>query len=340
MPTLPASSRSTWDIDALQAHPIDNRTPPEYSLPVKSFAQAAARRLSEPRVRRVLQVIVAALIVLFFALALYDLWPEFTAYDWQFEPVYLVGALVVLVLRGPLPAYGWWAILRHLGHNIPFLRSIRIVYYSGMAAFLPGSVWHAVGRVYLAEREGVPRMSAAVSVVLETVLILLSALVVGSLSLVAWPDPPWWAVAGGAAVLLVVLLWPDLMFRIANRVLSAFGRRTIDVRLSTVDLLKLMWPFVLGWLVFGVIFHLIVMSLYPSLGITYLPVVTGIFTAAWVGGYLAVVVPQGWGVREFIIVTLLAVVGVPAPVATAAALLARLASMLGVALWGLISIRL
>jgi glycosyltransferase 2 family protein len=307
---------------------------------VKSFAHTAARWLSAPAVRRALQIAVAALIVLFFALALYDLWPELTSYDWQFEPVYLVLASVVLVLRGPLPAYGWYAIVRHLGHNIPFLRSIRIVYYSGMAAFLPGSVWHAVGRVYLAEREGVPRMAAAVSVALETVLILMSALMVGSLSLIAWPDPPWWAVAGGAAVLFVIVARPQIMIWAANRVLSAFGRRTIDARLSTLDVLRLMWPFALNWLVFGVMFYLIVESLYPGLGLVYLPLVTGIFTAAWVGGYLAVVVPQGWGVREFIIVTLLAAVGVPAPVATAAALLARLWSMLGVALWGLISTRL
>jgi uncharacterized membrane protein YbhN (UPF0104 family) len=307
---------------------------------VKSFAQGAARWLSEPRVRRALQIIVAGLIVLFFALALYDLWPDLTSYEWHFEPVYLLLALAVLVLRGPLPAYGWWAILRHLGHPIPFLRSIRIVYYSGMAAFLPGSVWHAVGRVYLAEREGVPRVAAAVSVVLETVLILLSALVVGSLSLVSWPDPPWWAVAGGAAVLIVVVAWPELPFRLANRALAALGRKPVDVRLSSLDLLRLMWPFALNWLVFGVMFYLIVASLYPAMQPVYLAAVTGIFTAAWVAGYLAVIVPQGWGVREFVIVTLLAVVGVPAPVATAAALLARLWSMLGTALWGLISTRL
>jgi uncharacterized membrane protein YbhN (UPF0104 family) len=101
-----------------------------------------------------------------------------------------------------------------------------------------------------------------------------------------------------------------------------------------------MWPFALNWIVFGVMFYLIVASLYPELGLVYLPVVTGIFTAAWVAGYVAVFVPQGWGVREFVIVTLLAAVGVPPPVGTAAALIARLWSMLGTALWGLISTRL
>jgi uncharacterized membrane protein YbhN (UPF0104 family) len=209
-----------------------------------------------------------------------------------------------------------------------------------MAAFLPGSVWHVVGRVYLAEREGVPRMAATLSVVLETVLILMSALVVGSLSLISWPDPPWWAVAGGAAVLLVVVGRPQVVLWAANRVLTSLGRRTLDIALTSGDVLRLMWPFALNWLAFGVMFFLIVASLYPSVPLFYLPVVTGIFTAAWVGGYLAVFVPQGWGVREFIIVTLLAAVGVPAPVATAAALLSRLWSLLGTGIWGLISTRL
>src|SRR5205085_5649428 len=91
------------------------------------------------------------------------------------------------------------------------------------------------------------------------------------------------------------------------------------------------------WLAFGLIFFALLAALYPGLPLAYAPLVTGIFTAAWVGGYLAIFVPQGLGVRELIIVSLLAVLGVPAPVATAAALLARLWSILGVGMWGGIS---
>jgi glycosyltransferase 2 family protein len=101
-----------------------------------------------------------------------------------------------------------------------------------------------------------------------------------------------------------------------------------------------MLPFILNWLIFGAMFYAIILSIYPDLSPVYLPVITGVFTAAWVGGYLAVFVPQGLGVRELIIVTLLAVLGVPAAVATAAALIARLWSMLGVGIWGAISTRL
>ena len=105
-------------------------------------------------------------------------------------------------------------------------------------------------------------------------------------------------------------------------------------------MVRLLLPFILNWIIFGLMFYAILASLYPSLSPVYIPLVSGIFTAAWVGGYLAIFVPQGLGVRELIIVTLLAVIGVPAPVATAAALLARLWSILGVGIWGAIATRL
>jgi glycosyltransferase 2 family protein len=266
--------------------------------------------------------------------------PKVLSYSWDFQPWYLVLALALLVLRGPVPVYGWWAIMKHLGHTLPWWRSVRVLYYSAMAGFLPGSMWHAVGRVYLAEREGVPKMITAISVAIESVLILLAALVVSSLSLIAWPDPPLWAAGAGLVVLGLTIARPDLFFRLANWGLVKIGRRPVEVQMSAWDMVRLMLPFILNWLIFGAMFYAIILSIYPDLSPVYLPVITGVFTAAWVGGYLAVFVPQGLGVRELIIVTLLAVLGVPAAVATAAAVIARLWSMLGVGIWGAISTRL
>ena len=293
--------------------------------------------LATPKVRRTAQVVITVLIVAFFALAIYDLGPKFANYDWQLEPGWLVVALVVLVARGPLPVWGWWLILRKLGYALPFKRSTQILYYSALAAYLPGSVWHVVGRVYLAEKEGVPRLSGVISVAIESVLNLLAAVVVAGLSLVAWPNPPLW-IAALALVVLVGVIWrPDLFFRLVDWGLRRIGRKPLGVHLSSKDVLQLLIPFVLNWVAFGLIFFSLLSALYPGLALYYIPVVTGIFTAAWVGGYLAVVVPQGLGVREFIIVSLLGVLGVPAPVATAAALLARLWSILGAGVWGAIS---
>jgi uncharacterized membrane protein YbhN (UPF0104 family) len=307
---------------------------------VKSFAATAAHWLSSPIVRRWLQIIVTLLVVIFFGIALYDIIPKVLSYPWNLQPGYLLIASVLLIARGPVPVYGWWAILKQLGYALPWRPATRILYYSAMAGYLPGSVWHAVSRVYLAEKEGIPRTITTVSVVLESVLILLAALVVAALSLFAWPAPPLWAAAIGLIVLVAIIWRPDLAFRAANWALGRFGRNPLDITLTPRNMIRLLLPFILNWIIFGTMFYAILAALDPGISPIYIPLVSGIFTAAWVGGYLAIFVPQGLGVREVIIVTLLGVIGVPAPVATAAALLARLWSILGVGIWGAIATRL
>ena len=81
--------------------------------------------------------------------------------------------------------------------------------------------------------------------------------------------------------------------------------------------------------------------MYPSLSWTQAPAVTGLFTAAWLVGFLTLIVPQGLVVREGLIFTFLTtLLGVPAPVATAAALLSRLSTLLGEGIWAAIATRL
>lgn len=298
------------------------------------------RRLADPRVRRWAQIAIILVILVFFGLALYDIAPRLASYEWRLEPGWLVLALVLLVARGPLPVWGWWLIMQRLGHPLPFRKSIRMVYYSSLAGFVPGSMWHAVSRVYLAEQAGVPRLTTTISVVVESALNLLAAIAVAGLSLVAWPDPPLWAIIPVAAGWIAAVWRPDIFFKLVDWALVRLGRKPLGVRLSTADVLRITIPFALNWLVFGAIFYALLAALYPAISLIYLPVVTGIFTVAWVGGFLAIFVPQGLGVREFIIVTLLAVLGVPAPIATAAALLARLWSLIGIGIWGAISTRL
>ncbi len=298
------------------------------------------RWIADARVRRWAQVAITALVLIFFGLALYDLGPKFASYEWRLEPGWLVLAFLLLVARGPLPVWSWWQIMRWLGYPLPFRKSVRMVYYSSLAGFLPGSMWHAVSRVYLAEQAGVPKLMTAVSVVIESALNLLGAIAVASLSLAAWPDPPLWAVIPAAIGIIAAVWRPDIFFRLVDWLLVRFGRKPLGVRLSTADVVRITIPFALNWLAFGAIFYMLLAAVYPDISLLYLPVVTGIFTVAWVGGYMAIFVPQGLGVREFIIVTLLAVLGVPAPAATAAALLARLWSLIGIGIWGAISTRL
>ncbi|HYP42314.1 MAG TPA: lysylphosphatidylglycerol synthase transmembrane domain-containing protein [Chloroflexia bacterium] len=309
---------------------------------MKSLPATTASLLQSQRVRRLLQVATVALVLGFFAFAVYGLGPDLLKHQWQFDPLWLVAAFVLLFVRGPIGAYGWWAIARQLGYTLPWWRSVRIVYYSTLTGYIPGPMLHAVSRIYLAEKEGVPRLVTAVSVGMESVLVVLGGGIVASLSLIGWRSPEAFWVGGALlATILFLLVRPNDLFKLMDWVLVRLKRQPLDIHLSSLDLLKLLWPYTLNWLLFGLISFTLVATLYPTISLTQVPLITGLFTASWLTGYLTPFLPQGIGVREaFLISTLPALVGIPLPVATAAALLSRAWSMLGIALWGAISTRL
>jgi glycosyltransferase 2 family protein len=308
---------------------------------VKSFPGTATQILQSPAVRRWAQVLTVALVLVFFGLALYSQLPLIVSYRWVFDPAYFALAWIIVIARGPAQVYPWWAIVRRLGYTIPFRRSIRIVYHSALARYLPGQMWYAVSRVYLTDKEGIPRVVTVVSLGLEMALLIVSAGLVASLSLLVWRDAPLWLGLVVLVVLMALVLQPRFLFGVLNWGLARIGRQPLEVELSRLDILLLLWPFVFNWLVYGIVSFALTASLYPTLAWAQAPAVTGLFTAAWLVGFLTIIVPQGLVVREGLIFTFLTtLLGVPAPVATASALLSRLSTMLGEGIWAAISTRL
>ena len=57
-------------------------------------------------------------------------------------------------------------------------------------------------------------------------------------------------------------------------------------------------PFILSWVAYGFISFFWTAALYPQLAWSDWPAITGLYTAAWVIGFLTLIVPNGWGVRE------------------------------------------
>jgi hypothetical protein len=312
-----------------------------YSHSVRTRIEEGRALLKSRRLGRPLQVALILLILTFFGIALYNLLPQILSYNWQFDPTYLGLALFLIVVRGPLGSHGWWAIMRQLGYTLPWLRSLRVVYYSTLAGYLPGGMWHAVSRVYLAEKEGAPRVITLLSVLIESALVALGAALIAPLAILAWPDFPVWLVIGTLAVLVAFMLQPNVLFRTMDWALVRIKRDPTGVKMTPWEMLRLLWPYALNWLLFGIMSFALVAAIYPQIPIRQAPAIAGVFTTAWLVGYVAIFVPQGLIVREVIIVSFLTgVLAIPVPVATASALLSRLWSMLGVAFWGAISTRL
>ena len=220
------------------------------------------------------------------------------------------GALAVL-----FPVYGriWQYILKKFGYGITFARSMRIWFLSQAGRYIPGKVWFALGRIYLCEREGIPRSVATVATGFELLLVLGSAIVVFGLASLLSPS-----LAGqgyGFWIWLVPVIVVGVHPRIIRGLLRRLRRSPERFTMRYVDTLKILALYVLCWCLYGVGFFLIgtALSVGGAEGIfrtpqamRVVPEMIGINALSWAGGLLSIVTPAGLGVREGISGLLLA----------------------------------
>nr|MBA3533652.1 flippase-like domain-containing protein [Ardenticatenales bacterium] len=137
--------------------------------------------------------------------------------------LYLLGQAVV-----------WRAITSALATPIPWRQGMRAWMLSNLARYLPGSVWHLVGRVYLTQQAGGSRTNGVLGVLLEQGLQLLSALLLVALTLPFWPSES--PVRAQSWLLLLIPvglvgIHPRLFFPLMNRALALLGREPLPAAL-------------------------------------------------------------------------------------------------------------
>ncbi|MGB0387478.1 MAG: lysylphosphatidylglycerol synthase domain-containing protein [Ardenticatenaceae bacterium] len=246
--------------------------------------------------------------------------------------LYLIGQAVI-----------WLRIVRE-GTNgasdvmvrIPWRIGLRAWMLSNMGRYLPGSVWHLVGRVVMGEAAGLSRTSGALGVLLEQSLQLLSALLIVGLSLPFWPEGSFvrgyswlaWLVPLG-----LVVIHPRLFFPLLNTVLSRLGRDPIPVTLSYSTMLRYTLYYLLDHLANGLSLAFAVLALQAPVAV--MPAVVGGALFAWTVGYLTILAPGGLGVREFLVTQALGPIIGP-ETAAVGGLLWRAANILTEALGALI----
>lgn len=234
-----------------------------------------------------------------------------------FAGLYLVGQAVV-----------WRQIVVELVTALPLLPALRAWMLSNMGRYLPGSVWHLVGRVMIGEGAGVQKSSGALGVVLEQALQLLSALLIVGASLPFWsPDSivgqyTWvaWLLPLG-----FIAIHPRLFFPILNFALSKIGKSVLPATLTYRMMLRYTLYYILVHLCNGLALVAAVVALGQP--ITIAPIVLGAALFAWTVGYLIVVAPGGLGIREWLATEALTPI-IGRDVAAVAALLWRAANII------------
>jgi uncharacterized membrane protein YbhN (UPF0104 family) len=187
----------------------------------------------------------------------------------------------------------WWAVLRGMGTTHRLLECFEVHALTNMAKYVPGSVWPVLGRTAMLSGErGVAFASAAAEMTLKVVGALVVSLLFLSERFGATLPP---AAFGLALVAALLVVHPRVFIPLAgvvNRVLGGEVETPRDVHYPWFAVAMALS--ISTWLLFGVAFGLFVRAFGP---VELTPLI-GVFSLAWVSGFLAVPVPAGLGVRE------------------------------------------
>lgn len=281
--------------------------------------QAAPRRLRT----RALSGVLVVLLVGAFGWVLAGRWGDVVTHLREQDPAVLAAALVLCVVATTMSFLLWRGVLAALGSAVPVGTGARIFFLAQLGKYVPGSVWPVVAQMRMGREAGVPRRRMGLAFVLTLGLSVLWGLIVGLLAvpaLLSGDGRRWWVVLLALPV-VGVLLVPRALNAALDLALRLLRRPGLEQPLSgRAVAVASVWMIAL-WAVFGLHVWLLVVGLGGNPAAA-LPVSIGGFALAFSVGPLLVVLPAGAGVREAVLVVLLASVLRTAE-ATAVALTSR-----------------
>jgi len=267
-------------------------------------------------------LLVVALVAAF-GWALAGRWSEIADRLGDQRPAVLLGSLALALVGVFMSFLLWRGSLAALGSDIPVGPAARLFFVSQLGKYLPGAVWPVVAQMSMGRELGVPRQRMGLAFLLTLGLATLVGVFLGLAALPALLR------AEGRSVLLGLLVLPALAALVVPRVLNgvlvlglrALRRPAPDQPLAGRDVARGVGWAVAFWFVYGGHAWLLAVGLGAQPW-EALPVAIGGFAIAFSLGPLLVVLPAGAGVREAVLVVLLASV-LPTPEATAVALTSR-----------------
>ena len=270
-----------------------------------------------------MSALLVVVMVVAFGWALSGRWADIVDRLGDQDPEVLLGSLA-LALAGVWMSFELWrGTLSALGSPVARRPAARLFFVSQLGKYLPGSVWPVVAQMRMGRELGVPRQRMGLAFLLTLGLSVLVGLLVGLVALPALLRAEGRGVLLGLLVLpvLLSLLVPSVLNRLLSRGLRMVRRPPLDAPLAGRDIVRAVLWTLAFWVVYGGHVWLLAVGLGAD-PLRALPVAIGGFAVAFSIGPLLVVLPAGAGVREAVVVVLLAGL-LTTPEATAVALTSR-----------------
>lgn len=215
-------------------------------------------------------------------------------------------AFALLVVHAATALTIWRQVLAAVGASLPWREAADSWAPTLLARYVPGKVWAHAVRLTLARRAGVSLTSSTGAILWEILLALAGAGLLALLGFIGRGDGPAMkaavALLAGAfalwAVAVLVARHPrggEILRRVGGTAPAQRPRALLPAFLTGL----------VGWACFGLA-HVAVMAAITSIAPADIPLIVRAVALAWAGGFLAFVVPMGLGVRDGLLLLLLA----------------------------------
>lgn len=244
-----------------------------------------------------------------------------------------IGLVSVSLLTAVIFSEGWILLLSAGGTAILYRQAFAILGIAQIGKYLPGNVFHIVGRATMGFRQGIPSATLAVTIWIEAVLILVAAALLVVAGVVSDTEARSWLITinpisslrlfllvGGISILLFVgcLL-------LAKRLECLKDHKNL---IKPAVIFKVVMLYLLIFVLYGCMIKLTPLTIWGK-GLS-MPLSQAIwrFALCWVAGFVVPGAPAGLGVREALFIRLFAP-GIGEGVAACVAVAYRIITTLG-----------
>lgn len=259
------------------------------------------------RLKFLLKWMILGTILFFLAQTLKNHWQEVIAI--RISPqggIYLAMALSVTLLAHIWSGWVWSWILQEFNQSVKVPWAIRVFLRTNIAKYLPGNVWHFYGRVWAANKAGIPLEVAILSVVLEPLLMAASALFIALFS----SNSQHWGLQFISLALVAIAIHPrvlnPILLNLSHLKAKAINSDTSNTAVFQVKRYPLIpWLGELGFLGLRSAGFLLTVLALTSVNINQLPILLSSFSLAWLLGLVVPGAPGGMGIFEATAIALL-----------------------------------
>jgi glycosyltransferase 2 family protein len=269
-------------------------------------------RTTRSRLFTSLRTLLALLVVAAVSVAVARNWQQVSADIGRIDAGTFALAAVLVCLPPVFTVLGWRILLADLGSPLHVAPAGGIFFVGQLGKYVPGAVWSIVAQAEIGARLHIPRRRSAVVAFVSVAVSAICGLIVGvpAVPLLVTRDDST-AMTGWVVLLLVPLLTLVLVPRLLNWAIATglrlLRREPLEHELSGRAILSATLLFIGAWVSGGL--HVLVLARATSTGYEtdqlLLATVSGYALAASLAMF-SVVLPAGVGVREGVLVLILA----------------------------------